>query len=185
MFVCESPVPIGPLPGAKPNECDENKWAGGDFEIGGIKGYRTWDGYNRTAARFLRFREEEGLGSCWITNVVKCGRLEGKNEMRAIDDKPEPLEIQNCARHLVREIEMVEPLVLACMGDWAFTTTVAFLGRKLNVDVKPTPIKFWHYAAHASDQQVTTRWKGSLLEVRKELRARKVSPFQPLLRRME
>lgn len=186
MFVCESPSAVTPSSwGTKMNECDEERWSDGDFSVAGVTGFRPWDQYTRHAALFRTFREDEGLGSCWITNVVKCGRLEGRNGLKAIEDKPDPDEIGACSQFLIREVELIQPLVLACMGGWAYDKARSFLGRRLNLAQKPIPVKFWHYSARASDVEIRANWASSLLEVQRELRSLGRSPFQPVYQEFE
>ncbi len=66
------------------------------------------------AGRLLdQLLEEIGLerASVWICNVLKC-RPPGNRD-------PLPLEIENCQEYLLRQVELIEPVVICTLGNFA------------------------------------------------------------------
>jgi uracil-DNA glycosylase family 4 len=80
----------------------------------------------------------------YITNLIKC-RPPGNR-------KPEPLEIQNCREHLLRELELVRPRGIVCLGASAaqgLLGTTEFIGRlrgRLH-DFRGTPVLCTYHPA--------------------------------------
>lgn len=129
LFVCESPT----------------KHASGspDFALPGaqIDGWRCWGGYNATVTDgFWRARTKYGLQNCWITNIVKCGAGPGLG-------KPVSEEVLNCSPFLRREIEILQPSVIALVGKG---DTVKFFKQSIKslsfVHPQPTVIPITHYS---------------------------------------
>ncbi len=72
------------------------------------------------------------LDNCYITMPVKCVPPQ---------NKPNAEEKSNCAPYLVKELELIKPKVLLCLGGIAFTEVSKIL------EVKPRP-KFAHGEVH-------------------------------------
>ncbi len=81
----------------------------------------------------------------YITNLIKC-RPPGNR-------KPEPFEIQNCREHLLRELELVRPRGIVCLGASAaqgLLGTTEFIGRlrgRLH-DFRGTPVLCTYHPAY-------------------------------------
>ncbi len=88
MFVCESPGPSGNR--AKPGMV-----------------MRCWAESPRDR-RFQKVREKYGLQDCYITNTVKCGVRQGTRHTDA--------EFDACIGFLVRELEMIQPMIAVGVG---------------------------------------------------------------------
>lgn len=96
VFVCESPT---------------KKTLGKPFNVPDVvtQGARCWGGDNAFVTDdFWQVREKYGLGSTWITNVVKCGAT--------VSARPVSDEIHACSGFLRRELEMLQPAVIALVG---------------------------------------------------------------------
>jgi hypothetical protein len=129
VFVCESPT----------------KHAKGDPDFivpgTGVSGWRCWGGYNASVTDgFWKAREAYGLGNCWITNVVKCGAGPGMG-------KPNIAEIERCSTFLRRELEVIQPAVIALVGR---TDTPKFFRRSIPslsfLDSSPKVVNITHYS---------------------------------------
>lgn len=94
VFVCESPGPSGE-------------------EMGPTPAKRCWSESPRDK-RFQAVLENYGLHACYITNTVKCGPRQGPRHTDA--------EIDACIGFLVREIELLEPMVVVGVGGNAMET---------------------------------------------------------------
>jgi DNA polymerase len=75
---------------------------------------------------FNRLLTEMGIdrSTVYITNLLKCRTPNNR--------KPEPGEIQNCREHLIRELELVRPRAIVCLGTSAaqgLLGTTEFIGR--------------------------------------------------------
>jgi len=125
VFVCESPGPqIPSKDDAEPLRC----WAEG--------------GWN---TRFRRAREKHELMDYYITNTVKCGGVRRRHTEH---------ELASCRHFLVRELELIEPLVVVGVGGAAY--------RALRKDIvpclrcKPVCFQITHYSARVN---VGSRWE--------------------------
>ena len=79
--------------------------------------------------------ERAGLGSVFITNLVRCNPRDEKGRNR----DPDAREIANCRDHLEAELAIVKPRVVACLGQMAWRELA---GRKMTFDpVHPKPIQ--------------------------------------------
>jgi DNA polymerase len=84
------------------------------------------------AGRLLdRALEAAGVerGDAYVTNAVKHFKWEPRGKRR-LHRRPTPAEIDACRPWLSREIELVRPLVLVCLGA---TASQALLGRAFRV----------------------------------------------------
>lgn len=94
MFVCESPGPSASEGNpATPERC--------------------WSITPRDR-RFQEAREKYGLGSCYITNTVKCGVRRGSQHA--------PSEVEACRGFLIREINLIAPQIIVAVGNNAERT---------------------------------------------------------------
>jgi len=140
VFVCESPGPqIPSKDDAEPLRC----WAEG--------------GRNE---RFREALKEYGFMNCYITNTVKCGPRRCTRHTKE--------ELSSCRHFLVRELELIERLVVVGVGGNAYRT--------LRQDVRPhlgsPPVLFeiTHYSARGD---VWTRWESEFDELKQLLRRSK------------
>ena len=79
--------------------------------------------------------DRAGLGSVFITNLVRCNPRDEKGRNR----DPDAGEIANCREHLDAELAIVKPRVIACLGQMAWRELA---GRKAPFDpVHPKPIQ--------------------------------------------
>lgn len=81
--------------------------------------------------RFLEVRQNNKLANCYITNTVKCGVRRGGKHSRT--------EVEACREFLVREIDIIKPMIIVGVGENAFQTLrTEVLGRLK----QPTPSYF-------------------------------------------
>jgi uracil-DNA glycosylase family 4 len=96
-------------------------------------------------ALFAEVREKFGLGECYLTDFVKCGRASGK---------PDGEKIENCLSFLKKEVDVVNPQVIVAVGK-SFSVQTApdkrkscdfaeFIREKLQTDVPVIPT--YHYS---------------------------------------
>lgn len=97
--------------------------------------------------RFLKVRKEYGLANCYITNTVKCGvRPEGGKHSRS--------EVEACREFLLREIDLIGPMIIVGVGGNAFQTLrTEILG---NLKIAPILCQITHYS---SRRNVWDTWK--------------------------
>jgi len=57
-----------------------------------------------------------GLGRVFITNLVRCNPRDGRGRNR----DPDAAEIANCREHLLRELAIVRPRIIVCLGRLAW-----------------------------------------------------------------
>ncbi len=136
VFVCESPGPqFASEDQADPARC----WA------------KT--GRDR---RFKIARERYGFISCYLTNTVKCGVRSGSRHCDS--------EVTACRGFLVRELQLLKPIVAVGVGRNAYRTlreaTLPFL------DLPPTIFEVTHYSARGD---VWPRWEQEFTELRRLL----------------
>ena len=140
VFVCESPGPqIPSKDDAEPLRCWAERWRD---------------------ERFRQARKEHGFIDCYITNTVKCGpRSRGRHTEH---------ELTSCRGFLVRELELIEPLVAVGVGGNAYRT--------LRQDVLPRlrrpPVSFQitHYSAR---RDVCSKWGREFAELKRVLESLK------------
>ena len=136
VFVCESPGPqFRSLNRSAPSRC--------------------WSKTGQDE-RFRQARDKHGFANCYLTNSVKCGVRTGS---RHTDD-----ELSRCRAFLVRELDLLEPLVAIGVGGNAYRT--------LRADVLPLihspPVLFeiTHYSARGD---VHSRWERGFAELHRLL----------------
>lgn len=83
--------------------------------------------------------DDQTLINCRLTNAVKC--LPPEN-------KPLPIEVKTCARYLAREIAVVQPRVIVCLGAVAHQAVLSCLAQT-DPSIKKSQIRFGHGAEHA------------------------------------
>jgi len=117
MFVCESPGPS-----AKEGNAENVK--------------PCFNGSTRDL-RFQNVREKYNLADCYITNTVKCGVRRGGMHSE--------IEIESCREFLVREINLIKPMITVGVGGNAYRT----LRTKVLGHLKIAPILFTitHYSS--------------------------------------
>jgi uracil-DNA glycosylase len=84
-------------------------------------------------------------GDAYVTNVVKHFKWEPKGKRR-IHKKPNAREISACLPWLDKEIELIKPHVLVCLGA---TAAQALLGRDFKVTVQRGKVLDTNLAEHA------------------------------------
>jgi uracil-DNA glycosylase family 4 len=142
MFICESPGPSA--------------------EQGDPEDLRPCFSGSPRDLRFQKAREKYDLANCYITNTVKCGVRQGLTHSRA--------EVENCRTFLVREINLLEPMVIVGVGGNAFRTLRAqVLGL-----VKTAPILFQitHYSSRRNPWDAWDNEFPELLRLLTRLRPR-------------
>lgn len=163
VFVCESPskTPGPPSP---------------DFLVEGVGGYRCWSGYNaRNTDRFTDLRRLHGFENCFITNAVKCGVQAGK---------PDNEDIARCAGFLFRELSLVQPAVIACVGK----ATRNMVDESMRhwpglLASQPSVTYLTHYSAASRGMPVnelSRRWKQEVDGIKAELRRRGLPDDRPV-----
>jgi len=58
---------------------------------------------------FKEMRKKIGLEHAYITNSIKCGSI--------VENKPKPEELSRCIQFIEKEIELVNPRVIVCVGN--------------------------------------------------------------------
>lgn len=131
IFVCESPGPQFTNEATSISRC----WA------------RT-----KQDKRFLKARTEYGLHDCYITNSVKCGVRKRSRHTE--------IEITSCLKYLLKEIELIEPMVAVAMGG----NSHYVLRNHIMAQMEYPPIIFQmtHYSARGD---VWSRWKNEFKEL--------------------
>jgi uracil-DNA glycosylase family 4 len=88
------------------------------------------------ADRPVSVRRGDGLTlhGCWITAAVRCAPPA---------NRPLPVERDNCLPYAARELELIRPQVVVCLGKFAWDAACALLGQR------PKP-PFGHGAEHAA-----------------------------------
>lgn len=160
IFVCESPS-------------DAARGRPPEFFVQGVGSYRTWAGLNHRTKPFFDMRRRLGFEHCMITNTVKCGCPSG------VRDKPNTVEIGNCAPFLRREIELIQPAVVACLGKKAMEWAAAVVA---DVDVAPHPAQIYltHYSAHEPPPELLRIWATQFDEIKDAIRARGLAGDRPV-----
>jgi len=135
VFVCESPG--GPRPQDLRPTTPRRCWAG--------KGFRD--------KRFEEVRKENGFQDCYITNSVKCGvRQRDRQGAVHTDD-----EINGCISFLLRELELIQPLVVVGVG-----ANAAAILRKWclpRMKIRPALFRVTHYSARGRTIDLWEKWK--------------------------
>lgn len=112
--------------------------------------------------RFQKVRQKYGLVNCYITNTVKCGVRRGGKHSRA--------EVEACRKFLVRETNLVEPMIIVGVGGNAFRTVrTEVLGH-----LKTAPILFQitHYSSRRNPWDAWDNEFPELLRLLARLRPR-------------
>jgi len=92
VFVCESPGPSAEVRNTNFIEC---------CFYNSFRDYRFWEAC-----------QKYNFGDCYVTNIVKCGVRRGLRHTK--------LEIQNCRKFLIQEIDLIKPKILVAVGGNAF-----------------------------------------------------------------
>lgn len=114
--------------------------------------------------RFLKVRQDNGLANCYITNTVKCGVRQGGKHSRT--------EVEECRKFLVREIDLIEPMIIVGVGGNAFhTLRTEVLG---HLKTAPAPILFQitHYSSRRNQWDAWDNEFPELLRLLARLRPR-------------
>jgi uracil-DNA glycosylase family 4 len=106
--------------------------------------------------RFEEVRKAFGFINCYITNTVKCGVRRGNQH----NDN----EIAACRRFLLRELQLIEPMVVVGVGDNAFRT----LREKILPMLAEAPVVFQitHFSARGRKVEC---WEREFPELRRLL----------------
>lgn len=91
-----------------------------------------------THPQSLSCDDDQQLINCRVTNAVKC--LPPEN-------KPLPIEVQTCARFLAKEIAVVNPRVILCLGAVAHQAVLGCLAAT-TPGLKKSQLRFGHGAMH-------------------------------------
>jgi DNA polymerase len=94
-------------------------------------------------------------GEAYVTNVVKHFKWEPRGKRR-LHSKPSSREVEACMPWLEKELELIEPEVLVCLGA---TAAQAILGRDFRVSLQRGRVIPSHFAA----QTVATVHPSSIL----------------------
>lgn len=154
IFVAERP---GPTPGLIPHDttvhrifCVEND---------------SRPGVARKLERCHQVRKQYGLENCYLTNIVKCSRFTGT-------DSPCVHEINECSKHLIREIEIINPEAVVAVGDFQdktlrtepFKAFIEDKGRKLH------KITHWAFRGiRGSKETLSERWDREFTELKEKI----------------
>ncbi len=103
--------------------------------------------------RFREFREKYGYENCYITNSVKCGVRLGTRHLDS--------EVMSCRSFLLREIELIDPLVVVALGWNSYSTLRKFVWPLLQYP----PVLFFmtHYSGRGD---VWPRWDREARELK-------------------
>jgi uracil-DNA glycosylase family 4 len=121
VFVCESP---------------NRSSKGSNFK--GVE--RDWVVSGGTGKRFMEVRKTYGLENCYITNSVKCGTRKGSRHTDS--------ELHSCGKFLIRELELIHPLVVVAVGGNAMYSLRKHVFPQLKVP--PCLFQITHYAARGN-----------------------------------
>jgi len=116
----------------------------------------------RRLERFHDVRKKYGLENCYMTNIVKCSKFL-KNIPPSVD------EIEECSKHLIKEIEIIDPEVVVAVGDVQdkilrrkpFKELIESLGCKL--------YKVTHYGYRDSVEKLWKRWDIEFTELKNKI----------------
>jgi len=154
LFVAERP---GPTPGLLPNDTKVQRCFCVEDD--------SRPGVARKLERFHEVRKKYGLENCCLTNIVKCSRFTGT-------DSPCVHEINECSKHLIREIEIIDPEVVVAVGGFQYEklrteTFKAFIedkGRKLH------KISHWSFrGVRGSKETLSKRWDREFTELKEKI----------------
>jgi uracil-DNA glycosylase family 4 len=120
----------------------------------------------RKLQRFHDVRKKYGFENCCLTNIVKCSKFSGT-------DKPSVDEINECSRHLINEIKIIQPEVVVAVGDFQYKTLgskkfkfkeiIESQGGKLH---KITHWAFRYWALRLSEAEFLERWDREFRELK-------------------
>ncbi len=127
VFVCESPGPSGK--GTKSTA---------------VK--RCWAETHRDK-RFQEVLVKYKFQNCYITNTVKCGARQGKRHKHA--------EIEACIGFLLRELELIQPMIAVGVGGNAMHTLRTQVVPKLTVP--PVLFQITHYSMRGDPRKIWDR----------------------------
>jgi len=139
VFVCESPGKFGAedKDQTEPSRCF-------------AKANTSWD------RRFRDTLKKHGYGNCYMTNTVKCGVRKGNRHTE--------LELSACSCFLVRELDLLEPLVAVGVGENAHRTLRQDVLPRLRCP--PVCFQITHFYAR---RDVDARWEREFAELKRLL----------------
>lgn len=142
VFVCESPGS-----------------SGGEIRSPDIK--RCWAESWRDK-RFQNVLLNYQLQNCYIANTVKCGVRQGGRHSDS--------EIDACIEFLVRELELIQPMIAVGVGGNAFHTLRTRVSPRLKVP--PVLFQITHYSARRNVRELWDQEFSGLLRLRSRLQPR-------------
>jgi uracil-DNA glycosylase family 4 len=104
--------------------------------------------------RFQDVREEFGFADCYITNSVKCGPRRDKVHTEQ--------EITSCRGFLIREIRLINPLVVVGVGGAA---TYALDRLVPQMEKPPALFSITHYSRRGSLEDLGSVWARQFAEL--------------------
>jgi len=148
------------------------------FNVPGVSttGARCWGGDNALVTDdFWRMREMYGLQHTWITNAVKCGCSPTR--------KPDEAEVRACSKFLARELELLQPAIIAIVGK---TKTAEIYWRAVGaaspqLESRPSVHVITHYSyarRPGGRGRMMEVWRPELERIISELRTRGLSEPQ-------
>jgi uracil-DNA glycosylase family 4 len=147
LFVLERP---GPKPEVKEEDISVKRCFSEENANNGAK---------RKLKRFLDVRKQKGLENCYMTNIVKCSKY-SENKHPSVD------EIDECSKHLIKEIGIIQPEVIVAVGGGQydilrrkpFKALIESQGYKIH--------KITHYAFRGSIEELWERWDREFKELK-------------------
>jgi len=97
---------------------------------------RCWANTARRVTRFHDVRSKYGFQNCLITNAVKCGVRKGS--------KHSDEEASNCSHFVMKELELIKPLVVVGVGNNAMYYLRNFV--LPNIAIPPVLFQIAHYS---------------------------------------
>ena len=106
--------------------------------------------------KFHAARKKHGLGNCYITNTVKCGVRKGGRHTDA--------ELEACADFLIRELDLIQPMIIVGVGENAMHTLRTRIAHRL--EVPPVLFQVAHYSMR---RNVGKEWEREFRELERLL----------------
>lgn len=135
-----------------------------DFKVRGVKGWQCWNTTPQDA-RFRSARERYGFQDCLVTNAVKCGVPRPSTPANLTDE-----EANRCAGFLADELRLLQPSVVACLGNSALQIALEHVLPALTFT--PLPVLITHYSFRGSASELEQRWRKDFARLRRALTAR-------------
>jgi uracil-DNA glycosylase family 4 len=106
---------------------------------------RCWHESRPSNRRLHNVLRKHGFQNCYLTNTVKCGvRESGQN-------RHTQTEIENCVSFIIREIELIRPVVVVGMGENASYTLRKYVFPGLREP--PIPFQITHYSMRGDPEK--------------------------------